>query len=131
MAPSALHRFAGPPYSAPLLTKSNVIPAAFFCASLAEITVGEQPRELPSLREAAAASWPSSGGARGEDLVFVDNTTTGANAVLLWFAFQPDDEVLVSDLGYGVVIVPLSFAAREKARRWARLPCLIRSRRKA
>jgi isopenicillin-N epimerase len=53
-------------------------------------------------------------GADGDDLVFVDNITTGANAVLRSFPFAPGDEVLVTDLGYGGVTKAAQFAAREK-----------------
>jgi isopenicillin-N epimerase len=42
-------------------------------------------------------------GANGDDLVFVDNVTTGANAVVQSFPLEPGDEILVSDLGYGGV----------------------------
>jgi isopenicillin-N epimerase len=41
--------------------------------------------------------------ANGNDLVFVDNATTGCNAVLRSLAFQPDDEVLVLSHAYGAV----------------------------
>ncbi len=53
-------------------------------------------------------------GARGEDLVFVDNVTAGANAVLRSFPFEPGDEILVSDLGYGGVTRAAVFAARTR-----------------
>src|SRR5271168_3199768 len=42
-------------------------------------------------------------GARGEDIGFVDNATSGCNAVLRSLALRPDDEVLVMDHGYGAV----------------------------
>src|SRR5690348_12660926 len=75
-------------------------PSRFILRELAGITVGQRSRELPRLREAAGIVAEFLG-ARGEDLVFVDNATTGANAVLRSFPFQPSDEILVSDLGYG------------------------------
>jgi len=53
-------------------------------------------------------------GARGDDLVFVDNATTGANAVLRSFPLEPGDEILVTDLGYGGVTQAAAFAARER-----------------
>lgn len=88
-------------------------PSRFLLRELTAITVGPQPRELPRLREAASIV-AEFVGAQGEDLVFVDNATTGANAVLRSFAFQPGDEILVSDLGYGGVTRAAMFAAREK-----------------
>jgi isopenicillin-N epimerase len=39
----------------------------------------------------------------GNDLVFVDNATTGCNAVLRSLAFQPNDEILVLSHAYGAV----------------------------
>jgi isopenicillin-N epimerase len=88
-------------------------PSRFILRELSAITAGQRPRELPRLRKAAGIVAEFLG-ARGEDLVFVDNATTGANAVLRSFAFQPGDEILVSDLGYGGVTRAAIFAAREK-----------------
>ena len=70
-------------------------------------------RPRPRLREAAEAV-AAFVGARGDDLVFVDNATTGANAVLRSFPFSAGDEVLVSELGYGGVTNAVRFAARER-----------------
>jgi isopenicillin-N epimerase len=76
-------------------------------------SVGMPRSATPRLRVAAAeiASFLC---ARGDDLVFVDNATTGANAVLRSFPLTPGDEVLVTDLGYGGVINAARFATREK-----------------
>src|SRR6185295_15396705 len=42
-------------------------------------------------------------GARGDDLVFVPNVTTGMNAVLQSVPLTPSDEVVITDLGYGAI----------------------------
>jgi isopenicillin-N epimerase len=76
-------------------------------------SVGMPRRETPRLRIAAEAV-AAFLGARGDDLVFVDNTTTGANAVLRSFPFEAGDEVLVTDLAYGGVVNAARYAAREK-----------------
>ncbi len=68
--------------------------------------------KAPRLREAAAVV-ADFVGVDHDDLVFVDNATTGANAVLRSFRFEPGDEVLVTDLGYGGVTRAAQFAARE------------------
>jgi isopenicillin-N epimerase len=65
-------------------------------------------RPAGALRDAAAAV-AAFVGARGEDLVFVDNVTSGVNAVLWSQTFQPGDEVVVTDHGYGAVINAIRF----------------------
>jgi isopenicillin-N epimerase len=62
----------------------------------------------------AAATVATFLGARGEDLVFVDNATSGANAVLRSLALEPGDEILVTDHGYGGVTRAAEFVARER-----------------
>jgi isopenicillin-N epimerase len=52
--------------------------------------------------------------AGADDLVFVDNATAGANAVLRSFPLAPGDEILISDLAYGGVANAARFAARER-----------------
>ena len=51
-------------------------------------------------------------GARGDDLVFVDNDTTGINAVLHSFDLRPGDDVLVTSTTYGGVRQAVRFACR-------------------
>jgi isopenicillin-N epimerase len=86
-------------------------PARYLLRELSEIRVGVPRAEPPRLRT-AAAEVAAFFGARGEDLVFVDNATTGANAVLRSLPLAPGDEILVTSLGYGSV----TQAAREVAR---------------
>lgn len=50
-------------------------------------------------------------GAKGEDLVFVDNATTGVNTVLKSLSFGPGDEILSTDHAYGAVWDTLDFVA--------------------
>jgi isopenicillin-N epimerase len=62
----------------------------------------------------AAASVAAFLGAEGEDLVFVDNATAGANAVLRSFAFESGDEILLTNHSYGAVARTVEFVARER-----------------
>lgn len=55
----------------------------------------------PTLMRQAAAGVAAFVGARAEDLVFVDNTTAGVNAVLRSTPFAAGDEILVTDHLYG------------------------------
>lgn len=88
-------------------------PSRFLLRELTSITVGPSRLDKPRMRT-AADSVAAFLGARGDDLVFVDNITTGANAVLRSYPFQAGDEVLVTDLGYGGVTRAAMFAARER-----------------
>ena len=76
-------------------------------------SVGAPRPGVPRIR-AAAGVVAEALGAHADDLVFVDNITTGANAVLRSFPFDPGDEVLVTDLGYGGVTNAARHATREK-----------------
>jgi isopenicillin-N epimerase len=58
---------------------------------------------LPAALRDAAGHLATFLGAEGGDIAFVDNATTGCNAVLRSLRLQPDDEVLVLDHGYGAV----------------------------
>jgi len=77
----------------------------------------------PRLR-AAAGQLAAFLGAAGEDLVFVDNATTGVNAVLRSFALRPGDEVLVTDHTYPAVRIAVRFVCGRAGARMveARLP---------
>jgi isopenicillin-N epimerase len=73
-----------------------------------------QPTGKPSRVRQAANAVAAAMGARGEDLVFVDNATTGVNAVLRSFALEPGDEILVTDHNYGATAKVAQFVARER-----------------
>ena len=51
-------------------------------------------------------------GARGDDLVFVDNASTGINAVLRSLALEAGDEIVVLDQAYGAVVLTARFVTR-------------------
>jgi isopenicillin-N epimerase len=88
-------------------------PARYLLRELSEICVG-MPRAEPPRMRTAAAEVAAFFGARGEDLVFVDNATTGANAVLRSLALEPGDEILVTSLGYGGVTNAARYVARTR-----------------
>jgi len=88
-------------------------PSRFLLRELTPLGLG-LPRSDPGRLRAAAAEVAAFVGARGEDLVFVDNATTGANAVLRSLDLRPGDEILVSDHGYGAVTNAALFTARER-----------------
>jgi isopenicillin-N epimerase len=88
-------------------------PSRFLLRELAAISSGHPSGGRPRMRIAADAVGAFVH-ADGNDVVFVDNATTGANAVLRGFPFAPGDEVLVSDLGYGGVTNAAVYAARER-----------------
>ncbi len=91
-------------------------PSRFLLRELTAVRVGVPPENPPRLRVAAAAV-ARFFGARGEDLVFVDNATTGVNAVLRSLAFSPGDEILISDHVYGAVANTARFVARRQGAR--------------
>jgi isopenicillin-N epimerase len=103
-------------------------PSRYLLRELCEIVVGHPNVERPRLRQAADAVGEFVG-VRGDDLVFVDNTTTGANAILRSWPIRSDDELLVSDFGYGGVTRAVMFAARERGAtlRVAEMPYPVRS----
>ncbi len=91
-------------------------PARYLLRELSEISVGMPRAELPRMRIAANAV-AAFVGAKGADLVFVDNATAGVNAVLRSFDFKPRDEILITDLAYGAVANIAAFVARERGTR--------------
>ena len=99
-------------------------PARFLIRELAD--VGQWEMRAPARTRTAAAVAARFVGARADDLVFVENATTGCNAVLHSFPFKPGDEILLTDHGYGSI----TYAARRAASRTGAsvrtmdLPCL-------
>ena len=70
-------------------------------------------RELgPRLRATADLVADRFGGA-GEDYVFVENATTGVNAVLRSCDLAPGDEILITDQTYGAVANAVAYACRQ------------------
>ncbi|RVU35888.1 aminotransferase class V-fold PLP-dependent enzyme [Hwanghaeella grinnelliae] len=65
--------------------------------------------ELPDLIRDSADSLGKYLGARGRDIVFVDNATTAVNAVLRSLAFLPGDEVVTTSFCYNAVRKTLEF----------------------
>ncbi len=74
-------------------------PAKFMLRDLWTFTGTTDGR--PTLMRQAASDVAAFVGARPDDLVFVDNTTTGVNAVLRSLPLRSGDEVLVTDHLYG------------------------------
>jgi len=86
-------------------------PSRFLLRELAASGLDRPPAETPRMR-AAAQVVGAFLGARGDDLVFVDNTTTGCGAVLRSLPLEAGDEILMSDLAYGGIVRSATFAAR-------------------
>lgn len=59
--------------------------------------------ELEAELRAASSVVARAVGARAEDLVFVENATTGLNAVLRSLDFEPGDEILITSLTYPAI----------------------------
>ncbi len=104
-------------------------PPELLLRELSEIAVGMPRTEPPRLRVAAREVASFLGG-RGEDLVFVDNATTGLNAVLRSFPFRAGDELLVTDHAYGAIANAAAFHAggRGATVRTVELPSTTRGR---
>lgn len=65
-----------------------------------------------SLVRAAADEVAAFVGARGDDLVFTDNASSGINAVLRSLPLAAGDEILLLDQAYGAVVKTAEFVAR-------------------
>jgi len=91
-------------------------PSRFLLRELSAITVGV-PQAAPPRMRAAADQVAAFLGARGNDLVFVDNATTGVNAVLRSFPLAEGDEIIIGDHAYGAIANAAAFHARERGAR--------------
>jgi isopenicillin-N epimerase len=78
-------------------------------SGLVGVPTGRQSRVRQAAGAVAAAV-----GAHADDLVFVDNATTGVNAVLRSIALGPGDEILLTDHNYGATLRVAQFVARER-----------------
>jgi isopenicillin-N epimerase len=86
-------------------------PAAFLFRELIRLAPDEAGAPRPLLRRVADTVGEFVG-ARGDDIVFVDNASTGINAVLRSLALKPGDEIVVLDQAYGAVVKAAEFVAR-------------------
>jgi isopenicillin-N epimerase len=75
------------------------------------------PKSTTPLVRGAAEAVAARLGAKGPDLVFVDNATTGVNAVLRSLPLAPGDDIVLFDLCYGAVRYIADFVARERGAR--------------
>lgn len=68
----------------------------------------------PARVRAAAREVAAFFGCAEDDLVFVDNASTGVNAVLRSLPFSPGDEIVIHDFAYGAVTKCAEFVAHER-----------------
>ena len=97
---------------AALLDEIERHPSRFMIRELMSLGMSAPP-EAPRLR-AAADRVAAFLGASGDGLVFVDNASSGVNAVLRSIDFEPGDEILVPDHAYGGVARAAAFIARQR-----------------
>ncbi len=86
-------------------------PSRYLLRDLVGLGVGVPHHETSMLRRAARAV-AAFLGAGGDDLVFVENVTTGINAVLRSLDLREGDEILTTDHVYGAVANAAAYAAR-------------------
>jgi len=87
-------------------------PSAFMLRELVN-QVGPPLRGGERIRTAAAKA-AAFLGAKGDDLVFVDNASAGVCAVLRSVPLGPGDEVLLTDHTYGACAIAAKFLAEER-----------------
>jgi isopenicillin-N epimerase len=90
-------------------------PAEFMLRELSHIPYVMEVKK-PRMRDAAQAVAEFVGAER-DDLVFVDNTTTGINAILRSLDLRAGDEILINDHIYGAIGNAANFVAAEKGAR--------------
>ena len=95
-------------------------PARFLVRELLSLDPG--PSSRPIRLRTVADQVGSFLGARGEDIVFVDNASSGVNAVLRSLRLQAGDEILLFDHAYGAVARIAAFVAREHGARVVTVP---------
>jgi isopenicillin-N epimerase len=71
------------------------------------------PADQPTLMREAAGEVAAFVGARTDDLVFVDNTTTGVTAVLRSLPLTAGDDVIVTDQTYGGILAGVTHICRQ------------------
>lgn len=86
-------------------------PARFLLRELVGRTGG--PAQASHRLRKAATAVADFVGARAGDLVFVENATTGVNAVLHSMRLKEGDEILITDHAYGAIANAAAFFARE------------------
>jgi isopenicillin-N epimerase len=102
-------------------------PSRYMLRELVDVglgSLGMAPRRLETARAKVAEFL----GARADDLVFVDNATTGVYVVLRALRLREGDEIVMSDHTYGGVVRAAKFVARECGAviRTAELPYPVR-----
>jgi isopenicillin-N epimerase len=90
-------------------------PARYVVRELAD--VGEFTLRMPPRMRTAAAAVAEFVGCDAKDLAFVDNATTGYNAVLQSWPFKAGDEILITDHSYGTVGLTSEYVARRTGAR--------------
>ncbi|MBS0444948.1 MAG: aminotransferase class V-fold PLP-dependent enzyme [Proteobacteria bacterium] len=90
-------------------------PARFLLRELMSLDAAPpaEPRRLRAAAERVAGFL----GARGDDLVLVDNASSGINAVLRSLRLEADDEILLFEHAYGAVERAARYVARERGAR--------------
>lgn len=95
-------------------------PARFLGREL--MSLEAQPPSQPTLLRSAANLVGAFLGARGDDIVFVDNASSGVNAVLRSLRLQPGDQIVLFDSAYGAVVRTADFVARQQGARVVTVP---------